>query len=294
MQDVVCIISSKDEISSDKVKTFVEKMESYNVKVLKITKLGQTGFELIIDKSPDEFDREYFNFLKIDINFLSINNYLKRKFLLLSDLDSTVIDSESIDQLSKYAGLEKEMSEITNLTMEGKIDFDNSIKERVSLLKGLHISELNECYKKNIFFNPGAKTLFKTMKSTSKLTVLVSGGFSFFANKIGKVLDVDNVFSNQLDIKNRKLTGKLKGQIINGQKKFEIMKYLCEKIDISFSEVISVGDGSNDIEILKNAGIGVAFKGKEILKSVTDLRLDYSDLTALLYIQGFKEKDFIL
>ena len=161
-------------------------------------------------------------------------------------------------------------------------------------MKGLHISEINECYKKNIFLNPGAKTLFKTMKSSGKYTVLVSGGFSFFANKIGKVLEVDNVFSNELDLKNKKLTGKINGKIINGQFKFEIMKYFCNKKNISFSEVISVGDGSNDIEIIKNAGIGVAFKGKEILKSVTDLRLDYSDISALLYMQGFKEKDFIL
>ena len=294
MHDIACIITSKDEINNNKVKFFVEKMKSQNVKVLKITKLGKTGFELIINKNPDKFNRKYFNFLKLDINFLSIENYLKRKLLLFSDLDSTVISSESIDQLSKYCGLEKQMSEITNLTMEGKIDFDKSIKERVRLLKGLHISELYECYKKNIFLNPGAQTLFKTMKSNGKLTVLVSGGFSFFANKIGKILDVDNVFSNELDFKNRKLTGKLKGEIINGQTKFEIMKYLCKKKNISFSEVISVGDGSNDVEIIKNAGIGVAFKGKEILKSVTDLRLDYSDISALLYMQGFKEKDFIL
>ena len=118
LHDVVCIISSKDEISDDKVQIFVEKIKSHNVKVLKITKLGKKGFEFILDKNPNNFERKYFNFLKIDINFIARENYLKKKILLLSDLDSTVISSESIDQLSKYCGLEKEMSELTNMTME--------------------------------------------------------------------------------------------------------------------------------------------------------------------------------
>ena len=293
MKKVVCIITSKKIITDEKLKKLFEDINSLGMKIHKKKRLGKSGFELILNKFPNNFIGNSFYDLEVDVNFLSVDNYKKKKLILISDFDGTIVKCECIDEISQYNNSEKKVYEITKLAMEGKLNFKESLIKRVSLLKGLHITKLQDCLDKKIFLNSGADTLFKTMKSRGATTVIVSGGFSFFAEKIGKDLHADYVFSNKLLFQNQKLTGMLDDIIIDNKKKLEIMNNLCFKKNCLKSEIISVGDGANDIEIIKNAGMGVAFNAKEILQNIAKLKINFSDLTGLLYLQGIKEKEFI-
>lgn len=232
----------------------------------------------------------------IDCNFIK-NTAKRKKKLLLADMDSTIIKEESLDELAKQIGKEKEVSYITNEAMNGRLDFKKALIDRVAILKG-NSTDILETLKKNININDGAKELVKTMNVNGAITVLVSGGFTFLTEYLKDVLEFTHTHANRLQIIEREtkkfeFTGKVEGPILDKNAKLEYLNDYIKKYNISHKDTICVGDGANDIEMIKNASIGVSFYGKTALNKVADIHLNNTNLLGLLYAQGYADSDII-
>ncbi len=217
----------------------------------------------------------------------------RKKKLLIADMDSTIIKEETLDEVANYLGVSKKISKITELAMDGKIDFEEALRERVNLLKGTNIEILKLVLEKHITINDGAEILIKTSKKNHCKTALVTGGFSLFSNEIGKKLGFDYVISNSLELNGNHLTGNLIGKIIDRAEKKKSLEDLAKKNGINRIETLAVGDGANDIDMIKQAGIGVSYYGKTKLQEDADINISNGNLTSILYIQGYEKKDFV-
>lgn len=217
-----------------------------------------------------------------DLNFRQ-NDVLKPR-LFLADMDSTMIGQECIDELADFAGVKAEVSAITEAAMQGKLDFEAALRERVKLLEGLPVSVLEQCFSERIAINAGAFELLSALKRNHITCILVSGGFTFFAQKIAQKLGFDEFHANRLEIVDERLTGAVLGEIVNGETKREVLKNHQAKMQVSQEEIIAIGDGANDIPMMQAAGIGIGYHAKPALKAVANITLDYSDLGALLPI----------
>ena len=228
---------------------------------------------------------------KLDFNIVYFNseNERKKKFLI-ADMDSTIVDSETLDDLAEIIGKETEIKKITKLAMNGKINFIDSLIKRVELLKGKKIKFL-EYIKENITFNSGAKELISTMKKNNCICALSSGGFYNIAEKVKKELEFDYVQANRLEIVNNIITGKLLNPILNENSKLDFLKCLTKKHNLLVNQTCAIGDGANDIKMINASSMGVSFKGKKTLKSKAKFILDHSDLTGLLFLQGYTKKE---
>lgn len=232
----------------------------------------------------------------IDFNLIKTVRERKKK-LLLADMDSTIIKEESLDELAKLIGLEKEVSIITEKAMNGEIDFQEALIKRVSMLKNQPIEILNNL-KNNININIGAKELIKTMNSNGAQTVLVSGGFTFLTEYLRIILDFSFAHANTLQIYKSNnglevLTGKVELPILDKKAKLQILKQYAEKLNLNLEETICVGDGANDIEMVQNAGLGVSYNGKDILDKTANLTFKHTNLKGLLYAQGYTDKEIV-
>ncbi len=269
--------------------------------------LVNAGAELIGIKwlRPEIAFEIYFN--KIDINkatealFLLSKDYdvavqkdddNRLKKILLADMDSTMITMESIDRLADELGFGEAVSKITDQGMRGEIDFDNSLRQRIKLFKDTPASSLNIILDK-IEYSAGAKTTINTMRNHGAYCALVSGGFTFTTEVVYKKLGFNEHHANQLLIKNNKLTGDVIEPILGPNAKREIFNKLSSKRDVTPSQICTIGDGANDIPMLKAAGLGIAYYGKPIVKKSTEFQINHSDLTTLLYYQGISYGDFI-
>ena len=226
--------------------------------------------------------------IKLDLNLVS--NSSRRKKLLLADMDSTIIKSESLDEIADKAGVGEEVARITNLTMRGKLGFKKSIIQRVSLLKGVNASLLEEVVQETDF-NKGASLLAPVMKKNGAVCYILSGGFDFITNRIAQKIGFDGSFSNSLEVKNSKLTGNVIPPIFDMHSKLKKLINLINEYNITTNDVVAIGDGANDLEMLKVAGLGIAFKGKPKLREKIITQLNHTDLTGLLFLQGYEAKE---
>ena len=217
----------------------------------------------------------------------------RRKKLLIADMDSTMIGQECIDELAAEVGLKEKVADITARAMNGEIAFEPALRERVALLKGLPISVVDDVIAKRITLTPGGPELIATMKAKGYYTALVSGGFTVFTSRIAATLDFDENRANVLLEDNGILTGLVAEPILGKQAKVDALDDIAEKIGISTDEAIAVGDGANDLGMLQLAGSGVALHAKPTVAAQAKMRIDHGDLTALLYIQGYRKTDFI-
>ena len=215
----------------------------------------------------------------------------RRKRLLLADMDSTIVVGETLDELAYFAGLKGEVATITERAMRGEIDFKSALRERVSMLKGLSANALEESLNKTKL-TKGASTLVKTMRANGAYTVLVSGGFSFFTQAIAKIVGFNEDRSNTMIVENGALTGEIAEPILDRDAKLETLKTISKEKGIPLVDTIAVGDGANDLPMILNAGIGVAFHAKPIVEEKAPAAIRYGDLTALLYVQGYRLKEF--
>jgi len=228
--------------------------------------------------------------LGIDIAFQEDNIFRRNRRLVCFDMDSTLIQTEVIDQLAFRAGVGEQVSAITESAMQGKIDFKESFIKRISLLKGLDESVMKDIAE-NLPVTEGAERLFKTLKQYGYKTAILSGGFTYFGNYLKNKLGIDYVFANELEIKANKLTGKHLNEIVDGQRKAELLKLLAFKEDIHLEQVIAVGDGANDLPMLKLAGLGIAFHAKPKVKESAKNSISNIGLDALLYLLGFRDRE---
>ncbi|MBB3396250.1 MULTISPECIES: phosphoserine phosphatase SerB [unclassified Rhizobium] len=217
----------------------------------------------------------------------------RRKRLLIADMDSTMIGQECIDELAAEVGLKEKVAAITARAMNGEIAFEPALRERVALLKGLPIGIVDEVIARRITLTPGGPELIATMKSKGHYTALVSGGFTVFTGPIAKTLGFDENRANVLLEENGLLSGLVSEPILGKQAKVDALNDISEKLGISPDDAIAVGDGANDLGMLQLAGSGVALHAKPTVAAQAKIQINHGDLTALLYIQGYRKTDFV-
>ena len=218
------------------------------------------------------------------------STFKKRRKVIVFDMDSTIVDGEIIDEMAKSAGVGKKVAAITERGMKGEIDFSESLRTRVSLLKGLRIKSL-ESIAETVQLTKGSEELIAALKEMGFKVALISGGFTYFTDILKRRLGFDYAFGNELEIRGRKLTGRIKGKIIDARRKAQIMDEICKREGITRDEVVAVGDGSNDRIMLANAGLGIAFNAKEILKKVADGAITRDHMKGVLYCLGITDRD---
>lgn len=217
----------------------------------------------------------------------------RRKRLLLADMDSTMIGQECIDELAAEVGLKEMVAAITARAMNGEIAFEPALRERVALLKGLALSVVDDVIAKRITLTPGGTVLVRTMKAKGHYTALVSGGFTVFTGPVAAMIGFDENRANVLLERDGTLTGEVAEPILGKQAKIDALIDIVKSLGLSTDDAIAVGDGANDLGMIKLAGSGVALHAKPVVAAEAGMRIDHGDLTALLYIQGYRKTDFV-
>ena len=216
----------------------------------------------------------------------------RRKKMLLADMDSTMIQQECIDELADEAGVGERVKDITARAMNGELDFDGALKERVGLMAGLDAAVIDKVLAERITLMPGGAELLATMKAHGAYAALVSGGFTAFTAKVAGALGFDENRANSLLIADGMLTGEVGMPILGKQAKVDALEQITTRLGLTEQDVLAVGDGANDLGMLTRAGLGVALHAKPTVAAQCDVRIDHGDLTALLFVQGYSREDF--
>jgi phosphoserine phosphatase len=228
--------------------------------------------------------------LEVDLAYQQDNMYRRNRRLVAFDMDSTLVEAEVIDELAKLAGVGDQVSAITERAMRGEIDFSESFRTRVALLNGLEESAL-ERVASQLKITEGAEYLISTLHSLGYKTAILSGGFTYFARHLQARLGIDYVYANELDIAGGVVTGKIRGTIVDGTRKAELLQQLANDEGIDLQQVIAVGDGANDLPMLSIAGLGIAFRAKPLVQKSAEQSISTLGLDAILYLLGISDKD---
>ena len=231
------------------------------------------------------------NGLRIDVAILPTAN--RRKRLLIADMDSTIIGCECIDELADYAGVKAEVAEVTERAMRGELDFPAALRFRVALLKGLPLTALQQAYDERVRLNPGARALVRTMRAHGAVTALISGGFTFFTERVAAAAGFAVNRANTLLNDGTVLLGEVADPILGREAKLAALEELCAANGLPLADALAVGDGANDLAMIGAAGLGVAYHAKPIVAEAARARIDHGDLTTLLYFQGYADHEIV-
>ena len=235
--------------------------------------------------------RRHFAKQPVDVNVLPAAN--RRKRLLVADMDSTIINCECLDELADMASIKARVSAITERAMRGELDFAATLRERVAMLNGLPLSALQRVYEERIRLNSGARTLVATMRKFGAHTLLVSGGFDFFTTRVAKDAGFHAERSNRLLDDGTALTGLVREPILGREAKLAALETTTTELAIAPADALCVGDGANDLSMIARAGLGVAYHAKPIVAEAAGASIRYGDLTALLYLQGYRDEEIV-
>jgi phosphoserine phosphatase len=227
--------------------------------------------------------------LEVDLAFQQDNMYRRNRRLVAFDMDSTLIEAEVIDELARLAGVGEQVSAITERAMRGEIDFSESFRARVALLEGLEEGALEQVASQ-LKISEGAEHLISTLRTLGYKTAILSGGFTYFAKYLQGRLGIDYLYANELDIVDGKVSGKIRGTIVDGARKAELLRQLADDQGIDLQQVIAVGDGANDLPMLSIAGLGIAFRAKPLVKKSAEQSISTLGLDAILYLLGISDR----
>ena len=275
-------------------------LAEHGVNIERVSKLNQGDLrcvELLVT-APAELDMRTINRqllnaganLGVDIAVQRENLYRRAKRLVVMDMDSTLIQIEVIDELARIAGVGEQVALITERAMNGELDFPAALRERVALLSGLPAAALEEVYR-NIPFTPGAKTLIRVLKRLGFKTAVISGGFSYFVDRIKDDLGLDYAYANELEIVDGLVTGRVIGQVVDGGRKAELLEEIAAKEGVTLDQAIAIGDGANDLPMLGKAGLGIAFNAKARVREEADYHINQQRLDSILYLLGISERE---
>ncbi|MEH6625053.1 MAG: phosphoserine phosphatase SerB [Motiliproteus sp.] len=253
--------------------------------------------EFSVRGMPSENLREEFlklaSDLDVDIAFQKDDIFRRNRRLVVFDMDSTLIEAEVIDELAKEAGVGDQVSAITEAAMQGKIDFTESFKRRVALLKGLDESVLEKVAQR-LPLTEGAEELVSNLHGLGFKTAILSGGFNYFGEYLKSKLGFDYVYANELEIVNGKVTGRVTGTVVDGKRKAELLREIAEREGVRLEQTIAVGDGANDLPMLSIAGLGIAFRAKPVVRQSAKQAISTLGLDGILYLIGFRDRDSVL
>jgi len=290
----VATVTSEYDLNIDKIVRLSGRME-----LDESEGLGRACVEFSVRGEPKDAVQfksallELASHFDIDIAYQEDNIFRRNRRLVVFDMDSTLIDAEVIDELAHEAGVGDQVAAITEAAMQGEIDFKSSFTQRMALLKGLDASVLQSVAER-LRLNEGAEHLISTLKKLGFKTAIVSGGFTFFGEYLQQRLGVDYVYANQLDIDDGQVTGRVTGEIIDGQRKAELLREIAEREGLMLQQVIAVGDGANDLPMLSIAGLGIAFRAKPLVKASAKQSISNLGLDGILYLLGYSDKDTLI
>ncbi|MDB5680153.1 phosphoserine phosphatase SerB [Sphingomonas bacterium] len=216
----------------------------------------------------------------------------RRKKLIVADMDSTMITVECIDELADYAGIKAEVAAVTEAAMRGEMDFGQALDARVALLKGMDEAVIDRCLAERVRIMPGAKALIRTMRAHGATAILVSGGFTRFAEPVAREIGFDRAIANVLEVADGKLTGTVAKPIVDAATKLATLSESVLELGLARAETLAVGDGANDLAMITQAGLGVAYHAKPVVADAAGARIDQGDLTALLFAQGYARREW--
>jgi phosphoserine phosphatase len=218
----------------------------------------------------------------------------RKKRLLVADMDSTIINVECLDELADYAGLKAEIAEITERAMRGELEFEGALRERVGKLKGLAATALQQAYDERVRLNPGARTMVRTMAQNGARCALVSGGFTFFTSRVAEAAGFHMNRANTLHEAGGVLLGTVGEPILGKEAKLAALNEEAAALNIDLSETLAIGDGANDLAMIKASGLGIAYRAKPVVAAEAHAKIDHADLTAVLYFQGYSADEFVI
>ncbi|MCB9982985.1 MAG: phosphoserine phosphatase SerB [Rhodospirillales bacterium] len=299
MSTVLTLVASnvRRPLRDEHTREIIKILGAYNVKPtcqpvwIKPGKAAEIGITDNASKPLLMHLRDFLEKDAIDVFITPIEK--RRKKLLLADMDSTIVSGETLDDLAEHAGIKEQIADITARAMNGELDFHAALNERVGLLKGLSTEALDKTLAA-MTINPGAQTLIQTMRKNGAHCVLVSGGFTFFTDAVAKQVGFQGHHGNVLEIKDGALTGRVKPPILDKHAKVECLRTYMDRFNLKPEDCLTIGDGANDIPMLKMAGLGVGYKPKPAVADEIDNLIIHGDLDAALYAQGFAASDFQL
>jgi len=258
--------------------------------------LGPSALDLMVEASDLLATRAQVNAalasLPVDVSVQPLDG--RRKRLLIADMDSTIIGCECLDELADFAGVKDAVSAITERAMRGELDFEAALRERVVMLKGLPVSALQTCYDERVRLNAGARTLIGTMAASGARCLLVSGGFTFFTKRVAAAAGFAEDRANRLIEADGHLTGEVAEPILGKAAKLATLEQEALSLGLDLSQSIAIGDGANDLAMIEAAGLGIAYRAKPVVAQQAHARIEHTDLTALLYFQGYRQDEFIV